>query len=191
MLDFMFSLEPGGIAPMRMTEGSAAFDIFVPESESRVGVYPGHVTSLDLRLKVAIPEGHAGIMLPRSGVGSKKGLALANTFGLIDSDYRDSLLAKLVLGPAGSEKTPTAPIILRAWEPILQLFIVPLPKLKLMEVSRLPDPGTRTGGFGSTDKNRGEKDEQSRSAGDNAEGTQLGRAIDELLAGQGSGKAEG
>lgn len=157
MLDLLYSLDTGGVPPLQATEGSAAFDLFVPEDQSRVAVFPRHVTHLDLRLRVAIPPGHCGIMLPRSGMGSKKALALANTFGLIDSDYRGNLIAKLVLGPAGTEKGPEDPVILRAWEPILQLFILPVPQLQLALQQNLPDPGTRKGGFGSTTDETREK----------------------------------
>lgn len=157
MLELLYSLDTGGIPPLQATDGSAAFDLFVPEDQRRIAVVPRHVTHLDLRVRVAIPEGHCGIMLPRSGLGSKKAIALANTFGLIDSDYRGNLIAKLVLGPAGTEKAPNDPVLLRAWEPILQLVILPIPKLQLHCQQILPDPGTRQGGFGSTTKQSKEK----------------------------------
>lgn len=157
MLDLEYSLDLGGIPPLQATNGSAAFDLFVPEDQHKLAIFPRHVTHLDLRVRLAIPPGHAGIMLPRSGTGSKKALALANTFGLIDSDYRDNLIAKLVLGPAGTEKKPDDPVILLAWEPILQLFILPVPQIQLFFRQQLSDPGTRTGGFGSTTEKSKEK----------------------------------
>ena len=95
-------------------------------------------------LAVAIPEGFAGFVQPRSGLARDHGVTCLNTPGLIDSGYRGELKVLLV------NTDPTEPFTVRRGERVAQLVIQPVAIAALVEVDELP-PSTRgSGGFGST-----------------------------------------
>ena len=95
------------------------------------------------RLAVAIPEGHAGFVLPRSGLAMQKGVTVLNTPGLIDSGYRGEL--KVLLISHGAEA-----VGIERGERIAQLVVQPVAPARLVEGERLPDSARGEGGFGST-----------------------------------------
>ena len=93
---------------------------------------------------VAIPKGHAGLVLPRSGLASKQGLTLANAPGLIDAGYRGEVTCAVV------NLDPDQAVHVRRGDRIAQLVIVAIPQVVPAWVEELP-PSTRgEGGFGST-----------------------------------------
>ena len=95
-------------------------------------------------LAVAIPEGHAGLVLPRSGLASKHGLTLANAPGLIDAGYRGELVCAVV------NLDREHPVKIVRGDRIAQLVVVAVPDLEPGWLDQLP-PSTRgDGGFGST-----------------------------------------
>jgi len=114
---------------------SAAVDVDVPAGE-RAMVPTG--------LAVAIPEGHAGLVLPRSGLASKQGLTLANAPGLIDSGYRGEVTCAVV--NLDRERAVT----IRKGDRIAQLLVVPLPVIQPEWADELPASERGEGGFGST-----------------------------------------
>lgn len=129
--------DPEATTPTRATDGSAGFDFY---ALSRVDIFPGAVAKIPTGIKVAIPEGHAGFMWPRSGLAVKQGLDLLA--GLIDSDYRGEIhVAAINHGERMIE--------IRPGDRIAQMVVGPV-MYEAEEVDSLPDPGTRTGGFGST-----------------------------------------
>ena len=93
---------------------------------------------------VAIPHGHAGLVLPRSGLASRAGLTLANAPGLIDAGYRGELTCAVV------NLDPAEPVRIARGDRIAQLVIVALPEVQPMWAQQLPDSARGTGGFGST-----------------------------------------
>ena len=93
---------------------------------------------------VAIPEGHAGLVLPRSGLASKHGLTLANAPGLIDAGYRGEVICAVV------NLDPAEKVEIRAGDRIAQLVIVALPTVTPSWSEALPESGRGEGGFGST-----------------------------------------
>lgn len=95
-------------------------------------------------LAVAIPDGHAGLVLPRSGLASKHGLTLANAPGLIDTGYRGELIVAVV------NLDRTEAVTITKGERIAQLVIVALPSVVPGWVDALPDSDRGAGGFGST-----------------------------------------
>lgn len=98
-----------------------------------------------LGFAAAIPEGHVGILLPRSSAGAKYGLELNNTCGVIDSDYRGEWKAAL--------KTKSGiPYEWKAGDRLLQFMVLPIANVTLQEVKFLLDTSRGTGGFGSTGK---------------------------------------
>lgn len=94
-------------------------------------------------LAVAIPEGHAGLVLPRSGHATRHGVGVVNGPGLIDSGYRGEISVLLI--NHGDE-----PVSFRRGERIAQLAIVPVPTVEWTEVESLDETSRGSGGFGST-----------------------------------------
>ena len=104
---------------------------------------PGDRRLVPTGLAIAIPEGHAGLVLPRSGLAMQKGVTVLNAPGLIDSGYRGELQVLLINhGPAV--------VAIERGERIAQLVIQAVARAKLVEVERLPDSARGEGGFGST-----------------------------------------
>lgn len=92
---------------------------------------------------VAIPEGHAGLVVPRSGLAARHGIGVVNGPGLIDSGYRGEVAVILV--NHGSE-----PVTLRRGDRIAQLVVTPVATQEMMVVDELPTSERGAGGFGST-----------------------------------------
>ena len=95
-------------------------------------------------LAVAIPEGYAGFVQPRSGLALREGLSMANTPGLVDSHYRGEL--KVCAVNLDSER----PIHIERGERIAQLVIQQVPTVHLVEVDELDETDRGAGGFGSS-----------------------------------------
>ena len=134
-------LDPDAILPERAHPGDAGFDL---RSIEDVEVGPGERAMVRTGLAVAIPDGHAGLVLPRSGLASKHGLTLANAPGLIDAGYRGELICSVVnLDPKESVK------IVRG-DRIAQLVVVVVPDHRPTWVDELPPSSRGEGGFGST-----------------------------------------
>jgi dUTP pyrophosphatase len=95
-------------------------------------------------LAIAIPEGYAGFVQPRSGLALKLGLSIANTPGLIDSHYRGEL--KIIAVNLDTQST----IAIEKGERIAQLVIQQVPKVTLVEVDELDETDRGQGGFGSS-----------------------------------------
>lgn len=134
-------LSPNFIIPQKSSEKAGAFDLFMPES----GQISGNPTIIPLGFATAIPENHIGLMFPRSGCGTKFGVELTNTCGIIDSDYRGEWKASL--------KTKDSKIF--TWsrgDRVLQFLIVPVADIILNVTDTLDDTRRGAGGFGSTGK---------------------------------------
>ena len=94
-------------------------------------------------VRIAIPPRFMGVIVPRSGLGSKFRMGLANTIGVIDSDYRGEIMVNLVNdGNQGLE--------IKQFDRFCQLVIVPINVDSLRVVDDLPDTARAEGGFGST-----------------------------------------
>lgn len=128
------------IMPSKGTQFAGAFDIYMPEA----GYTHGPVaTKVPLGFAAEVPVGHVALILPRSGTGSKRGLELNNTCGVIDSDYRGEWIATL----------RTKDERLFTWatgERCLQFLIVPVADVQLELADELDETARGTGGFGST-----------------------------------------
>jgi len=126
--------------PAYARPGDAGLDLRTSES---VKLEPGERRLVPTGLAIAIPEGHAGLVLPRSGLAMQKGVTVLNAPGLIDSGYRGELKVLLINhGPAV--------VAIERGERIAQLVIQAVARAKLVEVERLPDSARGEGGFGST-----------------------------------------
>lgn len=95
-------------------------------------------------ISMAIPEGHAGFVLPRSGLAIKHGISIVNAPGLIDSNYRGEI--KVVLVNLDSQSD----FKVAHGDRIAQLVIMPVPIVRLAEVDALDETERGTGGFGSS-----------------------------------------
>ncbi len=134
-------LEPGALLPARAYEGDAGLDLHAAHAAR---LAPGERASVGTGLAVAIPAGHAGLVLPRSGLALRHGIALVNAPGLIDSGYRGELRVLLL----NTDRDATFEIA--PGDRIAQLLVVGLAPLELMEVAAL-DSSERAGrGFGSS-----------------------------------------
>jgi len=133
-------LDRGLPLPAFARPGDAGLDLCASEA---VTLEPGERRLVPTGLAVAIPEGHAGFVLPRSGLAMQKGVTVLNAPGLIDSGYRGELKALLI--NHGAEA-----VSIERGERIAQLVIQPVAHARLVEEERLPDTARGAGGFGST-----------------------------------------
>jgi dUTP pyrophosphatase len=107
-------------------------------------IEPGRRALIPTGLKLAIPEGYAGFVQPRSGAAARQGLSLVNTPGLIDSQYRGELVVIAINLDADEA------IDIRRGDRIAQLVILPIPQVTLVEVDALDETERSEKGFGSS-----------------------------------------
>jgi dUTP pyrophosphatase len=127
--------------PERAHPGDAGLDL---ASNVDVEVAPGERAMIPTGLAVAIPDGHAGLVLPRSGLASRHGLTLANAPGLIDAGYRGEIIIAVV------NLDRMEPVKIARGDRIAQLVVVPVAVVEPVSVEDLPPSGRGQGGFGST-----------------------------------------
>ncbi len=134
-------LDPTVELPRYAYPGDAGLDI---RANEMVDIPPLARVLISTGLAVAIPDGFAGFMQPRSGMALKKGLSIANTPGLIDAQYRGEL--KVIAVNLDTHET----IHIEKGERIAQLVIQEVPVVELVEVDELDDTERGSGGFGSS-----------------------------------------
>jgi dUTP pyrophosphatase len=134
-------LSPEAQAPAQAHPGDAGYDLFA--SEAAV-LGPGQRASVGTGIAVAIPEGCAGLVLPRSGLARKHGIGLANAPGLIDSGYRGELRVLLLNADRDEEFS------VGVGDRIAQLLLVRYESGPVEEVEELDATARGEGGFGST-----------------------------------------
>jgi dUTP pyrophosphatase len=134
-------LDPGVPLPAPAHPGDAGLDL---RSRVDVEVGPGERAMVPTGLAVAIPPGHAGLVLPRSGLASREGLTLANAPGLIDAGYRGEVVCAVV-----NLDRERAVRIARG-DRIAQLVVVAVPAVAPEWAEELPPSERGEGGFGST-----------------------------------------
>ena len=127
--------------PARATAGDAGLDLYASEPAS---LAPGARASVGTGIAVEIPEGHAGLVLPRSGWAAKHGIALVNAPGLIDAGYRGEVRVLLL------NTDRDAPFEVSEGDRIAQLLVVPFASLEPVEADELGVSERGKGGFGST-----------------------------------------
>jgi dUTP pyrophosphatase len=134
-------LDPAAVTPSRAYEGDAGLDLVACEGTT---LLPGRRASVGTGLAVAIPDGHAGLVLPRSGLAARHGIALVNAPGLIDSGYRGEI--RVLLLNTDADET----FVIEPGMRIAQLVIVQVPDLIPTEVDGLAASHRGSGGFGSS-----------------------------------------
>jgi dUTP diphosphatase len=136
-------LREDAVAPIQAYPGDAGLDLAACE---RVEIRPGERAVVGTGFAVAIPQGYAGFVQPRSGLAAKHGITILNAPGLIDSGYRGEL--RVVL----HNTDRTEPFVVEPGMRIAQLVVVPIPELELTEVEELPESERGVRGFGSSSR---------------------------------------
>jgi dUTP pyrophosphatase len=127
--------------PAQAHPGDAGYDLFAAEATV---LEPGRRASVGTGIAVAIPDGCAGLVLPRSGLAARHGITLTNAPGLIDSGYRGEVRVLLL------NTDPDVAFDVAVGDRIAQLLIVRFESPPLEEADELDDTPRGSGGFGST-----------------------------------------
>jgi dUTP pyrophosphatase len=134
-------LHADAVVPTRAYAGDAGLDLAACE---HVELAPGGRATVGTGLAVAIPDGHAGFVQPRSGLAAKHGISIVNSPGLIDSGYRGELRVTLLNTDLNEA------FVVEPGMRIAQLVILALPDLELVELDELPGSERGARGFGSS-----------------------------------------
>jgi dUTP pyrophosphatase len=135
-------LDPDLPLPSYAHAGDAGADLIARQDAT---LAPGGGRALvPTGIALALPDGYAGFVLPRSGLALKHGVTCLNTPGLIDSGYRDEVRVLLV------NTDPTEPFTVRRGDRIAQLVVQPVERCAFVVVDSLPDSARGKGGFGSS-----------------------------------------
>lgn len=127
--------------PRRAHPGDAGLDLCALDGGT---LAPGARTTVPTGLAIALPAGHAGLVLPRSGLAARHGITVVNAPGLIDEGFRGELRVLLL------NTDPDAAFTWSAGDRIAQLVIVAVAGPELLEVDTLDDTARGLGGFGSS-----------------------------------------
>jgi dUTP pyrophosphatase len=127
--------------PVQAHLGDAGYDLFAAEAAV---IEPGRRASVGTGIAVAIPDGWAGLVLPRSGLAARHGITLPNAPGLIDSGYRGEVRVLLL------NADPEAVFEVQVGDRVAQLVLVRFESPPVEEVAELDATPRGAGGFGST-----------------------------------------
>jgi dUTP pyrophosphatase len=134
-------LREDAVVPARAYEGDAGLDLAACE---RVELGPGERALVGTGLAVAIPDGYAGFVQPRSGLAAKHGITIVNSPGLVDAGYRGEVKVALLNTDAREA------FVVEPGMRIAQLVVLPVPGLEPVEVDELPESERGVRGFGSS-----------------------------------------
>jgi dUTP diphosphatase len=134
-------LKDGATLPTRAHAGDAGLDLYACEA-AHIG--PGERWSVGTGIAVEVPEGHAGLVLPRSGLARQHGISLVNSPGLIDSGYRGEVSVLLL------NTDPAEVFRVEPGDRIAQLVVVPIAPAEPVEAEVLAESARGEGGFGSS-----------------------------------------
>lgn len=139
-MELKVKLTDGATLPRHAKSGDAGLDL---TSRQTVEIAPQGTVMVGTGLACEIPEGYVGLVFPRSGMASKRGVNLANNVGVVDSGYRGEI--KLPLYNAGHDMA-----VVERGERCAQLVIIPYETVSCVEVDELSDTERGSGGFGSS-----------------------------------------
>ena len=134
-------LRENAVLPSRAHDGDAGLDLYAAEP-AHIG--PGERWSVPTGMAVEIPEGHAGLVLPRSGLARKHGISLVNSPGLIDAGYRGELTVLLL------NTDPAEVYRVQPGDRIAQLVVVAIAGTEPVEAEALAESTRGDDGFGSS-----------------------------------------
>ena len=130
-----------GSLPVYAHPGDAGADLV---SADDVVLGPGQRATVGTGLRIALPNGYVGFVVPRSGLAMNHGITIVNAPGTVDAGYRGELRVTLLNTDAAE------PYAITAGDRIAQLIVMPVPSVRFVEVERLPGSDRGEGGFGST-----------------------------------------
>ena len=134
-------LHPDAKLPTRAHEGDAGLDLHALEG---CVLEPGERAMVPTGIAIELPDGHAGLVVPRSGLAAKHGISVVNAPGLIDPGYRGEVRVLLL------NTDPGAAFEVQPGMRIAQLVVTPVAAPAVQEVEDLPSTSRGSGGFGST-----------------------------------------
>jgi dUTP pyrophosphatase len=134
-------LDPDLPLPAYAHPGDAGADL---RAAADVVLPPGGRATIGTGVAVAVPDGHAAFVHPRSGLASRHGITLVNAPGTVDAGYRGEVRVVLL------NTDPTEPFTVRRGDRIAQLVVQPVTRVRFVEVAELPGSPRGEGGFGST-----------------------------------------
>ena len=137
-------LTEDAILPIRAHKGDAGIDLTCTTITQELNECGQLIIVYHTGLAIEIPEGHVGLLFPRSSI-AKKSLSLCNAVGVIDQGFRGEVMAKM------RSTTDVVPAIYKPGERFAQLVIVPIPEVEITEVAELSETDRGKGGFGSTE----------------------------------------
>ena len=127
--------------PVYAHPGDAGADLVSSES---LRLEPGTRALVGTGVRIALPDGYAAFVVPRSGLAAKHGITIVNAPGTIDAGYRGEIKVALLNTDAHEAYDITA------GDRIAQLIVMPVPRVRFLPVDDLPDTARGEGGFGST-----------------------------------------
>jgi len=127
--------------PVYAHPGDAGADLISSEA---VRLEPGQRALVGTGVRIALPDGHVGFVVPRSGLAAKHGITIVNAPGTVDAGYRGEIKVALLNTDA------TAAYDIAVGDRIAQLIVMPVPRANFIPVEELPDSARGEGGFGST-----------------------------------------
>jgi dUTP pyrophosphatase len=130
-----------GTAPVVAHPGDAGADLHAAED---VVLGPGERATVGTGLRIALPAGYVGFVVPRSGLAMKHGITIVNSPGTVDAGYRGEIRVTLLNTDARESYA------ISAGDRMAQLIVMELPRVRFVEVERLPGSERGEGGFGST-----------------------------------------
>ena len=134
-------LRDDAVLPEQAYAGDAGLDLATCE---RVELGPGERALVPTGLAVAVPDGYAGFVQPRSGLAARRGITVVNSPGLIDSGYRGEVKVVLL------NTDPAESFVAEPGERIAQLVVLRVPAVEPVEVDALPESERGALGFGSS-----------------------------------------
>ncbi len=134
-------LDPELPLPSYAQPGDAGADLHTTVD---VVLAPGERALVPTGIALALPEGHVGLVHPRSGLAARHGVSIVNTPGTVDAGYRGEVKVLLV------NLDPAEPVELRRGERVAQLVVQRVERAAFVEVDALPDSARGSGGYGST-----------------------------------------
>lgn len=137
-------MSPGAMLPTYGSADAAGADLYAC-LEQPITILPGETAWIPTGIALEVPEGCAGLVIARSSLGAKRGLAPANKVGVIDSDYRGEI--RVVLLNHGKQAQTV-----ENGERVAQFLITPVVTPAYVEADELSDTERGVGGFGSTGK---------------------------------------
>ena len=126
--------------PAHAHPGDGAVDLY---ARTAATLEPGAWAHIPTGIAVAIPDGYAGLVVPRSGLAARHGVGVANGPGLVDAGYRGEVGVIAI-------NHGLSPVTIERGDRIAQLMVVPVASQEFVEVDELPDTTRGEGGFGST-----------------------------------------